>query len=45
MTPNSNHWFFDFLKLGVMAVFIKGDIKFYGKKGKYLGQYRQDELI
>ena len=38
------HWFGDFLKLGVMVVFIDGKVKFFGKKGKYLGEYSEEEL-
>jgi len=33
------HWFFDFLKLGIMIVFVKGKAKVFGKKGKFLGEY------
>ena len=39
------HWFFDFLKLGVMIVFVNGKAKVFGKNGMYLGEYDQDELI
>ena len=38
------HWFFDFLKLGVMIVFVKGKIKVFGKKGMYLGEYDDSEF-
>jgi hypothetical protein len=38
------HWFFDFLKLGIMIVFVKGKIKVFGKKGKYLGEYDSKDL-
>ena len=38
------HWFFDFLKLGVMIVFVKGKAKIFGKKGKYLGEYNESDL-
>ena len=40
-----DHWFFDFLKLGVMIVFVTGKVKVFGKKGKYLGEYDESELI
>ena len=39
-----NHWFFDFLKLGVMVVFVKGKVKVFGKKGKYLGEYNESDF-
>ena len=39
------HWFFDFLKLGVMVVFVQGKIKVFGKRGKYLGEYDQKDFI
>lgn len=39
-----HHWFFDFLKLGVMIVFVKGKVKVFGKGGKYLGEYDESEL-
>ena len=39
------HWFFDFLKLGVMVVFVKGKVKVFGKKGKFLGEYNEEDLI
>ncbi len=39
------HWFFDFLKLGVMIVFVQGKVKVFGKKGKYLGEYNQKDLF
>ena len=39
------HWFFDFLKLGVIIVFVKGKAKVFGKKGKYLGEYSQENLF
>ena len=38
------HWFFDFLKLGIMIIFVKGKIKVFGKNGKYLGEYNQSDL-
>jgi hypothetical protein len=38
------HWFFNFLKLGVMIVFVEGKVKVFGKKGKYLGEYDQKEF-
>jgi len=38
------HWFFDFLKLGIMIVFVKGKVKVFGKKGIYLGEYNQSDL-
>jgi hypothetical protein len=38
------HPFFEFLKLGVIVIFINGKVKIFGKKGKYLGEYREDEL-
>ena len=39
------HWFFDFLKLGVMVVFVKGKVKVFGKKGKYLGEYNESDFV
>jgi hypothetical protein len=39
-----NHWFFDFLKLGVMIVFVQGKVKVFGKKGKYLGEYDMEDF-
>jgi hypothetical protein len=39
------HWYFDFLKLGVMIVFVDGKIKIFGKKGKYLGEYEISSLL
>ena len=39
------HWFFDFLKLGVMIVFVQGKVKVFGKKGKYLGEYDEKDLM
>ena len=41
----ASHWFGDFLKLGVMPIFVGGKIKFFGKKGKYLGEYDEKELF
>ncbi len=38
------HWFGDFLKLGVMVIFVQDKVKFFGKKGKYLGEYTKEEL-
>ena len=38
------HPFFDFLKLGVMVVFLKGKVKVFGKKGKFLGEFDESEL-
>ena len=38
------HWFGDFLKLGVMIIFVQGKIKVFGKKGKFLGEYNQKDL-
>ena len=38
------HWFFDFLKLGVMVVFVHGKVKVFGKGGKYLGEYDESEF-
>ena len=38
------HWFFDFLKLGIMVVFVQGEMKVFGKKGKFLGEYKQSDL-
>jgi hypothetical protein len=37
------HWFFDFLKLGIMIVFVQGKVKVFGKKGKFLGEYSRKE--
>ena len=39
------HWFFDFLKLGIMIVFVKGKAKIFGKQGKYLGEYFEKDLF
>ena len=39
------HWFFDFLELGVMIVFVQGKVKVFGKKGKYLGEYSQEDFM
>ena len=39
------HWFFDFLKLGIMIIFVKGKVKVFGKKGKYLGEWTEDEWL
>ena len=39
-----DHWFFNFLKLGVIVVFVKGKVKVFGKGGKYLGEYDESEL-
>jgi len=39
-----NHWFFDFLKLGVMIVFVGDKVKVFGKNGKYLGEYDKSEF-
>ena len=38
------HWFFDFLKLGVMIVFVQGKVKVFGKKGKFLGEYDEADF-
>ena len=38
------HWFFDFLKLGVMVVFVQGKVKVFGKNGKYLGEYDEKDF-
>ena len=38
------HWFFDFLKLGVMIIFVKDKVKIFGKKGMYLGEYDESEF-
>ncbi len=38
------HWFFDFLKLGVMIIFVRGKVKVFGKKGMYLGEYDQKDF-
>ena len=38
------HWFFDFLKLGVMIIFVKDKVKIFGKKGMYLGEYDESEI-
>jgi hypothetical protein len=38
------HWFFDFLKLGVMIVFVRGKMKIFGKKGKFLGEYDEKDF-
>jgi len=38
------HWFFDFLKLGVMVVFVQGKVKVFGKKGKFLGEYDKKDF-
>ena len=38
------HWFFDFLKLGVMILFVSGKVKVFGKKGKFLGEYDEEEF-
>ena len=40
-----SHWFGDFLKLGVMVIFVNGKVKIFGKKGKYLGEYDQKEIF
>lgn len=37
------HWFFDFLKLGIMIVFVQGKVKVFGKNGKFLGEYTRKE--
>jgi len=37
------HWFFDFLKLGIMVIFVQGKVKIFGKKGMYLGEYTEEE--
>jgi hypothetical protein len=39
-----SHWFGDFIKLGVMIIFVNGKIKVFGKKGKYLGEYDEKDL-
>jgi len=39
------HWFFDFLKLGIMIVFVKGKAKIFGKQGMYLGEYDEKDLF
>jgi hypothetical protein len=39
------HWFGDFLSLGVMPIFVKGKVKFFGEKGMYLGEYDEKELL
>ena len=38
------HWFFDFLKLGVMIIFVKGKVKIFGKRGVFLGEYDEKDL-
>jgi hypothetical protein len=38
------HWFGDFLKFGVMLIFVNGKVKVFGKNGKYLGEYGEEEL-
>ena len=40
-----SHWFGDFLKLGVMIVYVQGKAKIFGKKGVYLGEYDQSDLV
>ena len=40
-----SHWFGDFLKLGIMPVFIGGKMKVFGKKGKYLGEYDEKDVF
>ena len=42
---NISHWFFDFLKLGIMIVFVQDKAKIFGKKGKYLGEYDQKDIF
>jgi O-acetyl-ADP-ribose deacetylase (regulator of RNase III) len=39
-----SHWFYDFLKLGVMLIFVQGKIKVFGKKGVFLGEYSKEEV-
>jgi len=39
------HWFFDWLKLGVMVVFVSGKAKVFGKKGKFLGEYDEKDIF
>ena len=39
------HWFFEFIKLGIMIVFVEGKAKIFGKKGKYLGEYNEKDLF
>ena len=39
------HWFFDWLKLGIIVVFVQGKVKVFGKKGKYLGEYDKKDFI
>lgn len=41
---NIKHWFFDFLKLGIIIVFVEGKVKIFGKKGIYLGEYDEKDL-
>lgn len=33
------HWFFDFLKLGVIVIFDGDRIRIYGKDAEYIGEY------
>lgn len=40
-----SHWLGEFLKLGVMVIFVNGKVKVFGKKGKYLGEYDESEII
>ena len=35
-----HHWYTDFLKLGIIVIFIDDKMKVFGKKGKYLGEYK-----
>ena len=39
------HWFFDWLKLGIMVIFVRGKAKVFGKKGMYLGEYDEKDLF
>ena len=39
------HWFFDWLKLGVIIVIVNKKVKIFGKKGKFLGEYDEREII
>ena len=38
------HWFFDFLKLGVMIILVQGKVKVFGKKGMFLGEYDRKDF-
>lgn len=40
-----SHWFGNLLSLGVMPIFVSGKVKFFGKKGKYLGEYDEKDLL